>query len=158
MADNKQLIERLRADAEELVEVESRVFLAGRLRKAANEIERLEAEVQRMRTTCTECGGIASSEAEMDGWGANSDGFGRCFRCCVARQEGEAKLATLEAERERDAAVLEALSSDGAIEAAADAHERRCAQLHAPTHRESAKVVLRVALQHAQEQVGEDRG
>lgn len=50
---------------------------------------------------------------------------------------------------QRDQEWRDGLLGDEAKEAAADAHELRCAQLHAPTHRETAQVVLQAAIDKA---------
>lgn len=49
----------------------------------------VEQEQQRVREICTDCGRIAQSEEEMDGWESNSDGFSRCFRCSIEKQRLE---------------------------------------------------------------------
>lgn len=138
MTDNKQLIEQLRESS------------IRQCKEAADTIERLEAELREISE---------SLQAE------SNNNFAEL-------EQAEAKLATLEAERERDAAVLEGMTSDEVAEKIAYAlwlsdsggpssaygfHRDRDDAVH-KRFLALARISVQAALQHAQEQVGENDG
>jgi hypothetical protein len=150
--DHKELKERLRSEAQASGE---NIVLGNMLTQAADLIESLEREVEREKAR-----------------------FNRRDR--YREEQNQKVLNAMEAaagERDRNAAVLEALTSEEAMEAAKRAAETFCdaredarreeslrvfghAGAHIPAHvvyrNEVRKVEFQAALQHAQEQVDHD--